>query len=75
MAYIGTARVSLDNPLDRSGDTVLRGVVPEYTHIRQTSTVTGSSTGSGHEYYAMAPGTQVYRIPVTYRTWSSYSDG
>lgn len=77
-AYTGTARASLDNPFDRHGDAGLRGVAPEYTHIRQTSTVTGSSAGSGHEFYAMSPsadGIRVHRIPATYRTWTSYSDG
>ncbi|MFF1871101.1 hypothetical protein [Kitasatospora herbaricolor] len=74
----GTGQVSVTNPFDGHGNLWLQGLTPEYTYSRQNSTVTGVSTGTGHEFYALSPtadGIQLYTLPVTFRTEMSWSHG
>ncbi|HEY5835579.1 scabin-related ADP-ribosyltransferase, partial [Streptomyces sp.] len=78
----GGLQGSVTNPFDRNGNLWLQGVTPEYTYSRQSSTVTGSSAGTGHEFYILSPtgsptedGVQLHTIPVTYRTELSWSHG
>ncbi|MFC7016182.1 hypothetical protein ACFQMH_31725 [Streptomyces viridiviolaceus] len=76
LALSGTVQASLTNPFDGHGNLWLQGLTPEYTYSRQSSRVTGSSAGSGHEFYALSPtadGVQVFTLPVTYRATMSAS--
>ncbi|GAB1340087.1 hypothetical protein ACE1SV_66770 [Streptomyces sp. E-15] len=78
LALSGTVQASLTNPFDGHGNLWLPGLTPEYAHSRQSSRVTGSSSGTGHEFYALSPtadGVQVHTLPVTYRTSVSFSHG
>ncbi|WP_158727297.1 hypothetical protein [Streptomyces sp. NRRL S-31] len=78
LALSGTVQASLTNPFDGHGSLWMPGLTPEYAHSRQSSRVTGSSSGTGHEFYALSPtadGVQVHTLPVTYRTSVSYSHG
>ncbi|MFE6904108.1 hypothetical protein ACFVFJ_46185 [Streptomyces sp. NPDC057717] len=67
---------AVSNPLD--GDQRLQQIRPHYSYTSQTTTNTGSSTGTGHEYYMLSPtenGTQVFAVPVTHRMVITHSHG
>ncbi|MEV6995649.1 hypothetical protein AB0N87_42085 [Streptomyces sp. NPDC093228] len=69
---------AVTNPLDVDGDQRLQQIRPHYSYMSQTTTNTGSSTGTGHEYYMLSPtenGTQVFAVPVTHRMVITHSHG
>ncbi|MFE5028853.1 hypothetical protein ACFRAO_37615 [Streptomyces sp. NPDC056656] len=69
---------AVSNPLDVDGDQRLQQIRPHYSYTSQTTTNTGSSTGTGHEYYTLSPtenGTQVFAVPVTHRMVITHSHG
>ncbi|WP_224733791.1 hypothetical protein, partial [Streptomyces sp. PSKA30] len=69
---------AVSNPLDVDGDQRLQQIRPHYSYTSQTTTNTGSSTGTGHEYYMLSPtenGTQVFAVPVTHRMVITHSHG
>ncbi|MGW3980187.1 hypothetical protein [Streptomyces mirabilis] len=77
-AVAGTLQGSLTTPFDGHGNLWLQGLSPEYAYSRQRTVVTGSSAGTGHEFYALSPtadGVQVHTLPVTYHTHMSFSHG
>lgn len=77
-AWTASAGASVTNPLSRGGDAPVQELGLRYTHSRQVSRTTGSSAGTGHEYYLLSPtsdGSQVFSVPVTYRMVVSDSHG
>lgn len=69
---------AVSNPLDVDGDQRLEQIRPHYSYTSQTTRNTGSSTGTGHEYYMLSPtqnGTQVFALPVTHRMVITHSHG
>lgn len=77
-AWTAGAGASVTSPLSHGGDAPVQEVGLRYTHSRQVSRTTGSSAGTGHEYYLLSPtsdGSQVFSVPVTYRMVVSDSHG
>ncbi|MFJ2477814.1 hypothetical protein ACIOWI_33395 [Streptomyces sp. NPDC087659] len=73
-----TGQGTVTNAFDGQGDLWLQGLTGEYTYSRQSSVVTGASSGSGHEFYALSPtadGIQLFTLPVTFSAELSWSHG
>ncbi|KUN13312.1 hypothetical protein AQJ11_44935 [Streptomyces corchorusii] len=69
---------SVVNPFDLVDDAWFQEFGFRYTYSSQPSRTTGSSAGTGHEYYILSPtsaGSHVFSVPVTYRLEISFSHG
>ncbi|MFJ8749449.1 hypothetical protein ACIREO_08950 [Streptomyces sp. NPDC102441] len=73
-----TGQVSGTNVLNETGDSELQGITGEGSITRQPTKITGSSAGTGHEFYLLSPtadGTEVFTMPVTHRAVMSWTHG
>ncbi|MGW4369221.1 WXG100-like domain-containing protein [Nocardia takedensis] len=69
---------SITNPFDDKGRVEVQGFTPGYSYSGESSTIRGSGTGSGHEYYMLSPtesGVQIFTQTVRYRLEKTYSHG
>ncbi|MEV1066449.1 toxin glutamine deamidase domain-containing protein [Streptomyces sp. NPDC050263] len=78
LSLSGRGEISLTNPLNAVGDRELQGATAEYGYTRQPSVVTGAKSGTASDYIVVSPmadGTQIFKVPVTYRMEISWSHG